>query len=183
MNHHQQQLDSQISTHQQWLINLEEIERLCSMLFRSSSLGWFHFALSGYQPPRSKANINHQYWWQDSAETAKLQPIGTSPWKQPESAESVEASRITWNTMRQSLVHFSLRSKAWQSIAQRSNARASAHGLWGSTYILPEYQAPSYGSIFSHITCPLTRQLPEKHHMTQLSLQRNQKFPLQVEIN
>jgi hypothetical protein len=25
---------------------------------------------------------------------------------------------------------------------------------------------------------PLIRQLPEKHHMTQLNLQRNQKFPL-----
>ena len=26
---------------------------------------------------------------------------------------------------------------------------------------------------------PLTRQLPGKHHVTQLSFQRNQKFPLQ----
>jgi hypothetical protein len=27
---------------------------------------------------------------------------------------------------------------------------------------------------------PLLRQFPEKHHMTQLSLHRNQKFPLQM---
>ena len=116
--------------------------------------------------------------------------------------KSVEVSGIHWNTMRSSLVHFSLWSEEQQNIAwptktsgnqwgfaQRGNARASPHCLWGYIYILCKHHTPSQVStppkhhMPSHMSAsakhPVTRQFPEKHQMRQLSFQRNQKFLLQ----
>ena len=48
------------------------------------------------------------------------------------------------------------------------------------TYTLSKHHVFSQTSALAkHITCLFSWQLLEKHHMTQLSLQRNQKFPLQ----
>ena len=50
---------------------------------------------------------------------------------------------------------------------------------------LEKHHSLFLGGFQKNATClfsakhPLKRQFPEKHHMTQLSLQRNQKFPLQ----
>ena len=63
--------------------------------------------------------------------------------------------------------------------AKQCDARASSHCLWGSPYILSKHHSPSeafapakhhmpsYVSV--SIKHSLTRQLPEKHHMTQPS--------------
>ena len=69
--------------------------------------------------------------------------------------------------------------------------------LLGYTYALSKHQMPFHQAVsrrtphasvlsktFFHVSASakhlLMRQFPEKYHMTQLSLQQNQKFPLQV---
>jgi hypothetical protein len=69
------------------------------------------------------------------------------------------------------------------SVARGSNAKAILSPTVGSSYTFPKCHEPSQASASANhplpclfqqnTTCPLTRQLPPKHHMTQLSLQRN----------
>ena len=65
---------------------------------------------------------------------------------------------------------------------QTSHVLSSIHSSKTSHALSP-------GSFQRNITClfsakhPVIRQSPEKHHMTQLSLQRNRKFPLQDGID
>ena len=72
------------------------------------------------------------------------------------------------------------------SIASHSHARASFHCLQGSSCTLSRRHAPSQASasVKHPLLClfqqtVLSRQLPGKHRMTQLSFQRNQKLLLQ----
>jgi hypothetical protein len=64
---------------------------------------------------------------------------------------------------------------------QCCNAKVTSNCLWGSIYTLSTHHTPSKVSVSAKH--PLTRQLPEKHHVTQLCFQRCQKFPRQIPIN
>lgn len=142
-------------------------------LFRSSSLGQFQSLLSGYQQS-SPIAAKHA-----SATAARSGRNLNALQRQRESAE---AARIHWNTTRSSLAC--------------SNARTSSCCLWGYIYTLSTHHTPSQASapakhqtLFqktlsrnTYITGSLTRQLPERHNMTKLSFQRNQKSPLHPTI-
>jgi hypothetical protein len=69
-------------------------------------------------------------------------------------------------------------SKGQQSVSKHSKAIASFHYLWGSTYILSKHHVPCHAAtpakhpMPTSAKHPLTRQHPEKHHVTQLSVQK-----------
>lgn len=90
--------------------------------------------------------------------------------------------------------------KDQQSITRWTITRASSHCLWGYIYIFSKHDIPSQASTLTNITCPfikqfsgkhvsasrkhfLIRQIPEKHTMAQLILQRNEKFLVHIPIS
>jgi hypothetical protein len=101
-------------------------------------------------------------------------------------------ARNSWNTIRSSLVHFSLRSHDKQRSAKTSKSfqgiPMQEHPLMPIGFHLHSLQTSGALSLVClsktsfHVSAstkyPLTRQLPEKHHMTQLSFQGNEKFLL-----
>ena len=123
--------------------------------------------------------------------------------------ESVEVPRCSWNTIRSSLVAF-LSMKSWQMMTSKEwqgepipqvivLVFVVVHSRFGlylypfqTFHILSSFCSSKMshalfpGYFPKNTTCiflakyPLLRQFPEKHHMAQLSLQRNQKFPLQL---
>jgi hypothetical protein len=77
--------------------------------------------------------------------------------------------------------------------SKESQSQTFIHCLLGFTYTLSKHHMPSQASApakTSHALLPdsfpkktsLIRQCPGKHHMTQMSLQRNQRFPLQSPV-
>lgn len=149
-------------------------------MFKSNSLGWFQSSLSAYW--QSSPKVNTKYELVAEAKSSKsLKAFGKPNWQ-----ESLEVRRISQNTMKTWLAHFSLWSKDQQrpaklctpsenqqSIARHSNARVSFHCLWDS---LSKHHTPSQVPVSAKPS--LTRQHPENHHMTQLNFQRNKKFVL-----
>jgi hypothetical protein len=136
-------------------------------LLRSSSLGWFQSSLSGYQHFGLIANTKHKSVVAGQSSRTRKALLN---WH--ESAEVVKTSED-----QQRPEKCCMASEGRRSIVRHSHARASSHCLWGYTYyILPKYHEPS--QVSAPAKHPLTRQLPEKHHMAQLSLQRNHRFPL-----
>lgn len=112
--------------------------------------------------PSSIANTNQQ-WQHNTAETARLCQT-VSQWKKPESAGVPQ--EVLWH-----VALYKVKTEEDRgSVARRSNARASFHCFWGSVYILSLSSASLSSVCFQqNITCSLSRQLPEKHDMTQLN--------------
>lgn len=143
-------------------------------LFRSCSLGRFWSLLSGYQ----QSSLKHQTQKQHSSPIGKHESVAAARSRRnheawPSQQASKEVARSSWNSTRRS----SFLSMKWQqaktredqqSVVRWTNARGSFTVYW-VIFIL-----------FLSITHPLmhlpqakhslTRQSPEKHHMTQPSL-------------
>jgi hypothetical protein len=163
------------------------------VLFRSSSLGQLQHLLSEYEQssPKHQTQISSS-----SLVQKKLQ----APLNQHDSAN---LARSSWNT-RSSLVLFSL----WSPDKRRSAKTIEVlqgeptqerpltlcrvmfifflnithplkHPLQQNITALSQKQLSGKRHVFGLSKHPLIRQHPGKHHMTQPSLQRNQKFPLQ----
>ena len=128
----------------------------------------FYSSLSGYLQSSPITNIK-----QESIVAA---------WSTPSQHQSVEVARIRRNTMRSSLACFSLqredqqRSKTgedqWRSQALHdvaSKAKTSSHGLARGVSFILFLTIISSVYFQQNITCPVTRQFPKKHHVTQLS--------------
>lgn len=132
-------------------------------------------SLSGSQQSSPIANSKH--------ESAVPAPSSRNGKALPNWQESVEVARISWNTPRSSLVHFSLRSEDQRRVVKTSEALQSVamqeHPLWGYIYILsryhmaPQASAPAKRHMPSHMSAstkhPLTMQIPEKYQVIQPS--------------
>jgi len=97
--------------------------------------------------------------------------------------ESKEALRNSSNTI-SSLAHFSPQSQQAASAETSKvmyHCNSTVQCPLDSIYNLSKHDTSSQGS--ASVKHPLTRQRPEKHHITQLSLQRNQKCPLQMGLH
>lgn len=96
-------------------------------------------------------------------------------------------TRISWNTMRSSLVHFSLQSEDQWRLAKTSKVlrgiamqECSLSVSWGSTYILSKHHEPSQVSVFSKTSYTLSQDSFQKNiTWHNWIVERNQKFPPQ----
>ena len=119
----------------------------------------------------------------------RLCGIGMSQQKMQESAgiwlQSSLVHSSLWIEDQQSVEWSSAKSnEAQKSTAWHPNSRVTSHCLWGSSNTLSIHHMPSYMSASAKHPCymsalakhPLTRHLPEKIHMTQLSLKKKKKL-------
>ena len=149
-------------------------------LFRSYSLGWYQSLLSEYQQSSPRANTTHV-----SVAAARSSRNCKAL---PNPHESAETAWISRNTTRSSLVHFSLRSEVLYGTVAVQEHPLSVCGvplyILSKPFTASQASTPAKHHMPSHTSAsakhPLIRQLPEKYHETQLSLQRNQKLPLQT---
>ena len=124
---------------------------------------------------------------QESAAVAQSRRNHKAPPNPPKSMAVVRSSQ---NTMRNSLMHFSLQrhdeqrsartSKMLQGKPMQEHHSLSVRFYFHAFQISHALSSVCLSKTSSHVSAsakhPLLRQLPEKHHMTQLSLQRHQKF-------
>jgi hypothetical protein len=130
-------------------------------LFRSSSLGQFQSLLLAVQSMNNTSNMNQQ--WHNPELTLRLHCT----------------AQVWWSTKKQPDYHqkfsdafFSL----WNGDKQRSakeerqtDARMSPTVCRVILILLPNLTWPLKHWLQKNITCPFTRQLPEKYHMSVLS--------------
>lgn len=158
----------------------------------------FQSLLSGYQQSRlehqTRISSGSPFWLANTKhESIAVAQSRRSCEALPNWHGSIEAARISCNTMRSSLVSYSLwshhkqRSATWckanqykstisedqQDRANWTNARASSHWLWSHIYILPKHHVPFLMCLFQQnipslvcfIKTPFHLSATAQHHM------------------
>ena len=143
--------------------------------------GWFQTLLSGYQ----QSSLKHQTWISSGSPVLPANPKNLSVseehyrinWETlPNQHKSVEAARSSQTTTRCISLYEVMTCKDQRILVKLFEAnqwKSIVHCLLGCTYTLSKHHTFTQVSVSAKH--PLIRQLPEKHDMTNLSLQRKKK--------
>ena len=146
-------------------------------LLRSSSLGWCQSLLSGYQQTSEKHQTGSNSGNPVQSANTKHKSV-TVARPRGNSRGSAESAGVRGSSQDTTGTSWSISLKEVRPAKHcKANQCKGSHCLWGCIYFPSKHHTSSQVSVSA--THPLMRQFPGKHHITQLNLQRNQKFLFQ----